>query len=676
VGGVKEADRQWFQATGNWSNVQYVGGSSAGADQLEVAAYDATTGSFVYSSAFNATTISHANPTITAQSFSVSLNQAVSITSDLSVSNPSGDSLTAYWVEDLGGGSRHLTVGGVSEADGQWFQATSNWSNVQYVGGSSAGADQLEVAVYDATTASFVYSSNFNATTSHANPTITAQSFSVPLKQSVSIASQLSLWNPSGDTLTAYWVEDLGGGSGHLTVGGVSEADGQWFQATINWSNVQYVGGSSAGADQLEVAAYDATTGSFVYSSNFTATTKGVIPQVTAQSFSLFPNKAGSIASHLSVSNPSGDSLTAYWVEDLGGGSGYLTVGGVREVDQQWFQATGNWSNVQYVGGSSAGADQLKVAVYDATTGSFVYSSKFNATTVNHANPTITAGNFSVYPGQAVSVASHLSVSNLSGDNLTAYWVEDLGGGNGHLTVGGVSEGDGQWFQATSKWSNVQYVGGSSAGADQLEVAAYDATTGSFVYSAKFNATTLSHANPTITAQGFSVSPNQAVSIASDLSVSNPSGDSLTAYWVEDLGGGSGHLTVGGVSKADGQWFQATGKWSNVKYVGGSSAGADQLEVAAYDATTRSFVFSSNFSATTVNQFAPAARSSNDATSLLGAAHPVDLNLLINYVASSFVKHDGGAIGDKQLTAVADQHPFLAMGTAERLLRTQGTALH
>ena len=252
-------------------------------------------------------------------------------------------------------------------------------------------------------------------------------------------------------------------------------------------------------------------------------------------------------------------------------------------------------------------------------------------------------------------------MANPSADSLTTYWVEDLGGGSGHLTVGGVSEADGQWFQATSKWSNVQYVGSSSAGVDQLEVAAFDATTGSFVYSFTFSATTKSHIFPTITAQSFFVSPNQAVAIAGDLSVSNPSGDSLTAYWVEDLGGGSGHLTVGGASKADGQWFLATSNWGNVRYVGGPSAGADQLEVAAYDATTRSYVFS-NFSATTMNQFNSAAPSSNDTEALWGAAHASNLDLLINYGASSFVNHDGAAITAKQLTATADQQPFLANG--------------
>ena len=257
-----------------------------------------------------------------------------------------------------------------------------------------------------------------------------------------------------------------------------------------------------------------AASGSFVYRSRFNATTiSHANPTITAQSFSVSPNQAVSIASDLSVSNPSGDNLTAYWVEDLGGGSGYIKVGGVREADRQWFQATGNWSNVQYVGGSSAGADQLEVAAYDATTGSFVYSSQFNATTLNHANPTITAQSFSVSANQAVSVPSHFGAYRTRAVTASPpTGVEDLGGGSGHLTVGGVSEADGQWFQTTSNWSNVQYIGGSSAGADQLEVAAYDATAGSFVYSSQFNAATISHANPTIAAQSFSVSPNQAVS--------------------------------------------------------------------------------------------------------------------------------------------------------------------
>jgi hypothetical protein len=119
----------------------------------------------------------YVRPTVTGQNFSVSPNQTVSLANDLSLSNPSNDSLAAYEVKDFGGGSGYLTVGGVRIRNGQWVQATSNWSNVQYVGGSSAGTDQLEVLVYDATTRSFVSSSNFSATTTSVSQAATAQNF-------------------------------------------------------------------------------------------------------------------------------------------------------------------------------------------------------------------------------------------------------------------------------------------------------------------------------------------------------------------------------------------------------------------------------------------------------------------------------------------------------------------
>ena len=127
------------------------------------------------------------------------------------------------------------------------------------------------------------------------NPTSTAQNFSVSPKQAIALANELTVPNPSGDSLTKYWVTDLRHGSGHLTVGGVSEADGRWVQAASNWSNVQYVGGSAAGTDQLEVAVYDATTGSLVYSPSFSATTTGVNGASTAQNFSAWTEPTNTV---------------------------------------------------------------------------------------------------------------------------------------------------------------------------------------------------------------------------------------------------------------------------------------------------------------------------------------------------------------------------------------------
>jgi hypothetical protein len=114
-------------------------------------------------------------------------------------------------------------------------------------------------------------------------------------------------------------VEDRGGGSGYLTVGGIRIRDGQFVRAASNWSNVQYVGGSSAGTDQLEVVLYDATTGSFVYSSNFGATTTGVGGAATAQNFTAWTEPTKTVFDHSAGSGQHIADLAASMME--GGGS-------------------------------------------------------------------------------------------------------------------------------------------------------------------------------------------------------------------------------------------------------------------------------------------------------------------------------------------------------------------
>jgi hypothetical protein len=157
------------------------------------------------------------------------------------------------------------------------------------------------------------------ATQTHVRPTVTGQNFSVSPNQAVSLANEPSVSNPSNDSLTAYGVENLGGGSGYLTVGGIRIRDGQFVRATSNWGNVQYVGGSSAGTDQLEVVLYDATTGSFVYSSNIGATTTGVGGAATAQNFTAWTEPTKTVFDHSAGSGQHIADLAASMME--GGGS-------------------------------------------------------------------------------------------------------------------------------------------------------------------------------------------------------------------------------------------------------------------------------------------------------------------------------------------------------------------
>jgi hypothetical protein len=98
-----------------------------------------------------------------------------------------------------------------------------------------------------------------------------------------------------------------------------------------------------------------------------------VTPTVSAvSSVSVAEGQQLSAASLISsISNPSGDTITSDIFEDMGGGSGYFTLNGVRQADGAWiYQNSGD--DVQYVGGTSPGTDSLQVGVYDYSTNSNV----------------------------------------------------------------------------------------------------------------------------------------------------------------------------------------------------------------------------------------------------------------------------------------------------------------
>ena len=295
------------------------------------------------------------------------------------------------------------------------------------------------------------------------------------------------------------------------------------------------------------------------------------------------------------ISNPSGDSITLDIFKDDGGGSGYFTVNGVPQPDGQWIIPTSSSDNVQYVGGSSPGTDTLEVGIYDYTTNQY-YTSSTTTSATTAAPATVTGGSFSIGPDRSVEIASYLSVSNPSGDDITEYAFYDAGGGNGYLTLGGTAEPDGQWVSVSpSNLSSVDYVGGSSAGSQTLSVAIYDATTGAWSANS-FTATTTSPAS--VTGYNFSVHPHQRVAISSHFSLSNPSGDNVVEYAFFDQGGGRGHFTVGGTAQPNGQWI-STSDPSSVDYVGRSWRGPQTLEVAVNDGTTGTWSPISFFTATT-----------------------------------------------------------------------------
>ena len=172
-------------------------------------------------------------------------------------------------------------------------------------------------------------------------------------------------------------------------------------------------------------------------------------------------------------------------------------------------------------------------------------------------------------------VAHHIHIESEQ-RHISEYAFYDAGGGNGHFTVNGVSEPDGQWFYvAASNLGEVDYVGGSSPGSDTLYVEVYDATGSTWSSYSALTAATYD-IPPTVKVQNVTVAENAATPVSSLItSISNPSNDTISEYGFYDAGDGNGHFTVNGASEPDSQWiYVAASNLGNVAYVGGSSPGA------------------------------------------------------------------------------------------------------
>src|SRR5580658_7777214 len=120
---------------------------------------------------------------------------------------------------------------------------------------------------------------------------------------------------------------------------------------------------------------------------------------------------------------------------------------------------------------------------------------------------TIAGTSFTVGENRSVGVASHITLANLTGDNITEYAFWDAGGGSGgYFTVNGARQAADQWIEVNPlSLVGVDYVGGSTTGSQTLSIDAYDATTGKWIPYSSFTATTIVPVGPTVAAQNFTV---------------------------------------------------------------------------------------------------------------------------------------------------------------------------
>src|SRR6185312_3967645 len=173
------------------------------------------------------------------------------------------------------------------------------------------------------------------------------------------------------------------------------------------------------------------------------------------------------------ISNPSGDAITEDLYADLGGGSGYFTVNGVRQADGAWFSASPS-ADVEYVGGSSLGSDTLEVGVYDATTGSNIYApTSVVATTVAGGSgppgtasdilfQNATSGQIAIWEMTGLSVSGGGVVGPDPGPSWQAIGTGDFGGGDPDILFQNASSGQ----IAIWEMEGASIAGGGTVGLD------------------------------------------------------------------------------------------------------------------------------------------------------------------------------------------------------------------
>jgi hypothetical protein len=144
-------------------------------------------------------------PTLNANSFTVGAQHSVAASSFLTISNPTGDSISEYSFEDIGGNGHFVVAGSVEPAGQQFTVSASNLGNVQYVGGSSAGTDTIVVDVYDATVGAWLPAASVNAVTTAPFPLANVSD----VTEALYIGYFGRAADPGGD---AYWLNQLSSG--------------------------------------------------------------------------------------------------------------------------------------------------------------------------------------------------------------------------------------------------------------------------------------------------------------------------------------------------------------------------------------------------------------------------------------------------------------------------------
>jgi len=681
--GVTEPTDTWITvAASDLAQLRYIGAASAGSETLDVAAWDGLNWSY-YQTA-TVTTLASYLPVITAANQTVEANGSIAAASLIAgATDPNGYAITYYDFRDDGGGGGSLTLNGVTQDVGSWITlAASDLSELQYVGGSQAGSESIEVAAWDGYNWSY-YQTATVTTDGLKLPAVTVQNQTVQANGLIQAASLIAATSdPNGYAITFFDFRDDGGGGGHFSLNGVTQATGTWITvAARDLSELQYIGGVAAGTETVDVAAWDGANWSYFQTATVTTdAVSSVLPVITAKNQAVAAGGSIAAASLIaSVSDPGGHSITEYDFRDDGGGGGHLSLSGVT-------QATGSWITVapsalpelQFIGAAAAGSETVDVAAYDGTNWSYYQTAI--VTTQAVLPPVITVADASVNTDSSIDASALISTvidpNNLS---ITAYDFRDDGGGGGYLSLNGVTEPTGTWITVSAAdLSQLQFVGGATAGSETIDVAASNGEVWSTYETATVITKPAQNVNPpVVVVNNATVNEYQSIQASSLIaSVSDPNNLAITYDGFRDQGGNGGYFILNGVQQATDSWITVSATdLSQLLYVGGSIVGSESVEVAVWDGQSWSDAAPATIDTQAPQDSRPVLTAQNGTVSANGSIQASSLIASVSdpgglTIAAYDVRDDGGNGGHLTLngaTQATDTWITVAAGDLAKL---------
>ena len=435
-------------------------------------------------------------------------------------------------------------------------------------------------------------------TVSVANPA----SFGLPVAyagqmgSTISFDQLVSAFDPDGDPITQYRIEDTTFFGGYLSYGGTSYAN-QMSALTVSASDlgsVVFTLGFTGISDTIRVSAFDGTgwgTAAVFQLISANGTNQvlplptNLAPVVSAGSATTVAPGAALFATDVfTVSDPDGDPITRYEIRDTAIGGGYWELNGAALADGTTHTVLAvDLPNLRYVGGAVDGTDTVEVRAFDGLAWS---NNETITVTTERPNvaPVVAAGTPNPRVNGVYAASTFFSATDADGDPILQYEITDTSAGGGFWRLGGVAIAAGVPTTLTAaQLSQLEFVGAATPGTlDNLSVRAFDGRDWSAALPLAI--TTVANTGPQVTEQTTAVEVTASLSAAAAFSISDINNDAIVSIQFRDNTPDRGYWELNGTRINVYQTVTITpADLGNLVYFAGNTVAANQVQVRAFD---------------------------------------------------------------------------------------------